>query len=74
MMESQNLYTLNEAADQLAVSQDLVAKFISRGWIVPVEDGKRQKLTPYAFRRLNRIIDLYERSYSLERIETLLNH
>ncbi len=73
-MESQNLYTLNEAADQLAVSQDLVAKFISRGWIVPVEDGKRQKLTPYAFRRLNRIIDLYERSYSLERIETLLNH
>ncbi len=73
-MASQNLYTLNEAADQLAVSQDLVAKFISRGWIVPVEDGKRQKLTPYAFRRLNRIIDLYERSYSLERIETLLNH
>ncbi len=73
-MESQNLYTLNEAADQLAVSQDLVNKFINRGWIVPVEDGKRQKLTPYAFRRLNRIIDLYERSYSLERIETLLNH
>ncbi len=73
-MESQNLYTLNEAADQLAVSQDLVAKFINRGWIVPVKDGKGQKLTPYAFRRLNRIIDLYERSYSLERIETLLNH
>ena len=73
-VERQNYYTINEAAQELAISKDLVDKFINRGWIIPVEEGKRRKLTPYALRRLNQIVALYEQSYSFEKIENILNH
>ncbi|RMH60742.1 MAG: MerR family transcriptional regulator [Calditrichaeota bacterium] len=72
--ERQNYFTITEAANRLAISKDLVDKFIKRGWIIPVEEGKRRKLTPYALRRLNQIVALYEQSCSFEKIENYLNH
>jgi hypothetical protein len=67
------LYTIPEAAGNLGVSEALIKKFISRGLVMLVNDGLAPKLTSYNMRRLIRVVDLYEKSYPLDRIETILN-
>ena len=73
-MYSANMYTIPEAAFNLGISIELVTKFINLGLVTPVKDGKALKLTSYNFRRLLRAVDLYEKSYSPENIEALINH
>ncbi len=68
-----HLIPINEAAKSLAVNENLIVKFIHQGLLFPVNDGATQKLTPYGYRRLARIIDLYEKSYSTESIESIIN-
>lgn len=73
-MYQSNLYSLNEAAMNLGISLDLVYKFIQMGLITAVNDGQAPKLTSYNMRRLIRVIDLYEKSYSPDRIEFMINN
>lgn len=73
-MYQATMYTISEAAGNLGVSEALIRKFIMLGLITPVNDGYAAKLTSYHFRRLTRIVDLYEKSYSPESIESILNY
>jgi hypothetical protein len=73
-MNHHNLYSIDDAARQLAVSKALIYKFIKLGLVIPAEkDMVKPKLTPYGLRRLMDIVDLYEKSYSTESIEAMLN-
>jgi len=73
-MNDHQLYTIDDAAKQVAVSKTLVNKFINMGLIIPAKsDMETPTLTPYGLRRLTYVVDLYEKSYSAESIETLLN-
>ncbi len=67
------LYEINEAASQLGVSTDVIKRFIRMGLVFPV-NKQGMKLTRYGIRRLQMVLDLYEKSYPLERIEAYLNH
>ncbi|NOX88562.1 MAG: MerR family transcriptional regulator [Calditrichaeota bacterium] len=67
------LYEINEAALQLGVSTDVIKKFIRMGLVFPVNKSG-MKLTRYGIRRLKQVLDLYEKSYPLDRIEAILNH
>ena len=73
-MYSTTLYSIEEAASNLAVSEALVCKFIKRGFVVAVQQGRVKKVTAYGLRRLSEIIKMYEQSYTLETIEQRLNH
>ncbi len=73
-MYQSNLQPIHEVAAHLGVSVALIEKFIKKGLVVPVVDDKAPKLTPYGMRRLRQVVDLYEKSYSLEKIENLLNN
>ncbi len=67
------LYGLNEVAQQLGVSTEVVKRFIRMGLVFPASKNN-MKFTRYGVRRLQRVLDLYEKSYPLDRIETILNH
>ena len=73
-MNNSQLVSINEVADSLAISVALIDKFIRLGLVTPVTEGRASKLTPYGMRRLTRIIDMYEKSFSADRIEQALNH
>jgi len=73
-MDSSRLVSISDAASSLAVSEAYIDKFIKLGLVTPVKDGRTEKLTSYGFRRLMRIIDMYEKSFSTDYIETALNH
>ncbi len=68
-----DLYEISEAAYQLGVSVDVIKRFIRMGLVFPV-NKQGMKLTRYGIRRLKTVLDLYEKSYPLERIESVLNH
>jgi len=73
-MNHHPLYTIDDAARQLAVSKALIHKFIKMGLVIPdMSDPEETTLTPYGLRRLTYVVDLYEKSYSTESIEVLLN-
>ncbi len=67
------LYSIEEAASNLEVSEALIRKFIQQGIVVAVEQGRAKKLTAYGVRRLSELLHLYEQSYPLESIERKLN-
>lgn len=67
-------YSIAEVATDLKLSEDLIKKFIKKGLIVPVNDGLYPKLTRYNIRRLLKIVDLYEKSFSTDSIEYIINH
>jgi len=73
-MNKSQLTSLEEAANFLEISVSLVNKFLNLGLVQTVDSGSYRMLTPYGFRRLRRVIDLYEKSYSTETIEAALNH
>jgi Mn-dependent DtxR family transcriptional regulator len=73
-MQNSHLVSISDAANSLKVSEALVDKFINMGLVSTIQDGRLPKLTPYGIRRLIRIVDLYEQSFSPERIEMVLNH
>lgn len=68
------LYTIQDAANNLGISIDLVEKFIQKGLVLPLHGDKSPRLTAYNFRRLREIVNLYEHSYSLDNIENILNN
>ncbi len=74
MFSTTRLYSIEEAATNLEISEDLIRKFIQKGFVVPVEQGRVKKLTAYGLRRLSEIVSLYEQSYSMDRIEQTINH
>jgi predicted DNA-binding protein YlxM (UPF0122 family) len=67
-------YSIPEVANDLELSEDLIKKFIKKGLIIPVNDGLSPKLTRYNIRRLLKIVDLYEKSFSTDSIEYIINH
>ena len=67
-------YSIQEVANDLEVSEDLIKKFIKKGLIIPVNDGLSLKLTRYNIRRLLKVVDLYEKSFSTDSIEYIINH
>ncbi|APF17924.1 MerR family transcriptional regulator [Caldithrix abyssi] len=67
------LYELTEVAQQLGVSPEVVKRFIRMGLVFPAQKHN-YKFTRYGVRRLQMILDLYEKSYPMERIEAILNH
>jgi predicted DNA-binding protein YlxM (UPF0122 family) len=67
-------YSIQEVANDLEVSEDLIKKFIKKGLIIPVNDGLSPKLTRYNIRRLLKVVDLYEKSFSTDSIEYIINH
>ena len=68
------LLSIKEVAGDLQVSEALVQKFIKKGLIHPIyDDDIAPKLTSYGKRQLSRIVDLYEKSYSTESIEYIIN-
>ena len=73
-MQNFQLISIADAANSLKVSEALVDKFIKLGLVSTIQDGHFIKLTPYGIRRLTRIVDMYDQSFSTERIEDLLNH
>ena len=73
-MYQHSLHPLPEAASNLGISVALIQKFIKKGLIIPIEDDKAPKLTAYGLRRLMQVVDLYEKSYPMEKIERLLNN
>lgn len=73
-MYQTQLHSIPETAHSLGVSEALVERFIKKGLVTPVEDVTAPKLTEYGIRRLNRILELYENSYSFDTIEKALNH
>ncbi len=74
MHQESTLQSISEAAYQLGVSVALIEKFIKKGLLIPIQDETTLKITAYGFRRLARILDLYEHSYPLDRIEYMLNN
>lgn len=73
-MQNSQLLSIADAADSLQVSEALVDKFIKMGLVTTIQDGRFTKITPYGIRRLMRIVDMYDQSFSPESIEKLLNH
>ncbi len=67
------LYDLSEVAQQLGISPEVIKRFIRMGLVFPVQK-KTYKFTRYGVRRLQKVLDLYEKSYPMERIEAILNH
>ena len=67
-------YSIAEVAKDLKLSEDLIKKFIKKGLIIPVNDGLSPKLTRYNIRRLLKVVDLYEKSFSTDSIEYIINH
>ena len=66
--------SLKDASINLNISEALILKFINRGFIKPIHDGTVIKLTAYNLRRLKQALDMYERSFSLDKIELILNN
>ncbi|KAA3611132.1 MAG: hypothetical protein D8M58_14250 [Calditrichaeota bacterium] len=73
-MQNPQLISISDAANSLQVSEALVDKFIKLGLVKTIQDGRLPKLTPYGIRRLTRIVDMYDQSFSTEKIENALNH
>ncbi len=73
-MQDSLLISITDAANTIKVSEALVDKFIKLGLVSTIQDGHSTKLTPYGIRRLLRIVDMYDQSFSTDRIENLLNH
>lgn len=73
-MQNIQSYTILEAANNLAVSEAVINKFINRGLIMVRQKAGAKILTPYAYRQLVRILDLYEKSYPADGIERLINN
>lgn len=73
-MFNSKLISLTEAACLLEISEPVIVKFIKRGLISSVLRGNARMLTPYGIRRLTRIVDMYEKSFSIELIEKELNN
>ena len=73
-MYHSNSLSVQDVANNLEVSEALIIKFIKMGLIVPLNDGSTPKFTTYGMRQLRRIVDLYEKSYSHESIEYIINH
>lgn len=72
-MYQQRMFSIQEAASNLMVSEAFVDKFIKKGLITPINDGRAPKLTSYHYHRLLKAMELYESSYSYESIEAMLN-
>ena len=68
-----DLYELNDVGQQLGVSPEVVKRFIRMGLVFPVQKNN-YKFTRYGVRRLQKVLDLYEKSYPIELIEAILNH
>jgi hypothetical protein len=67
--------TIRDASIYLNISEDLIKKFITLGFIKPMDnDGTSIKLSAYNLRRLKQVLDLYEKSFSPEKIEVILNN
>ena len=74
-MYQNKIISLRDASVYLNISEDLIRKFITLGFIRPVHnDGTVIKLTAYNLRRLKQVLDLYEKSFSPEKIEIILNN
>ncbi len=67
------LYELTDVAQQLGVSPEVVKRFIRLGLVFPAQKHKYQ-FTRYGVRRLKMVLDLYEKSIPMDRIEAILNH
>ena len=67
-------YTIQDAANNLGISIDLVEKFIQKGLVFSLQEDSNKILSAYNLRRLRKIVDLYEHSYSLDKIEHILNN
>ena len=74
-MYQKKLISLNDASIYLNISEDLIKKFITLGFVKPIYDnGPAIRLTAYNLRRLKLVLDLYEKSVSPEKIEGILNN
>jgi len=73
-MKNIQSYTVPEAANNLAVSEAVVDKFIKRGLVLVRHTAGHKILSPYSYRQLVRVLDLYEKSYSATGIEQVLNN
>ena len=74
MKNNTDLLSISEAASYLNVSEALVQKFINMGLVKPVVRNKKIKFTGYNLRRLISAVDLYEKSYSPDTIEFMLDN
>ncbi len=68
-----DLYELSDVAQKLGVSPEVIKRFIRMGLAFPVQKNN-YKFTRYGVRRLQMVLDLYEKSYPIEHIEAILNH
>lgn len=74
MNSSGNLLSIEDAAYNLQISEELVLKFIESGIVKPIIESSTMKLTSYNLRRLSRAIQLYEQCFSFDKIELCLNN
>ncbi len=74
MKHNTDLLSISEAASYLNVSEALVQKFINMGLVKPVVRNKKIRFTGYNLRRLISAVDLYEKSYSPDTIEFMLDN
>ncbi len=70
----QTQHTLEQAANNLGISIDLVEKFIKKGLVIPLQNDRALILTDYNLRQIERAATLYENSCSFDRIEHYLNN
>ena len=74
MKSFNNLKSIEEVADYLKISVELVMKFIDSGIVKTVIESSHLKLNQYNFRRLCHAIELYEQCFPYEVIENALNN
>ncbi len=74
MLSTKKLLSIEDAAHNLQITEELVLKFVRSGIVKPIVDSSTLKLTGYNLRRLSQAIDLYEQCLTLENIEVRLNN
>lgn len=74
MKSFENFTSVQEAADCLKISEELVMKFIQNGIIKAVVDHSHTKINKYNFRRLTQAIELHEKCLPPDAIEYKLNN
>ena len=74
MKSFNNLKSIEEVADYLKISVELVMKFIDSGIVKTVIESSHLKLNQYNFRRLCHAIELHEQCFPYEVIENTLNN
>ena len=70
----QSQHTIEQSANNLGVSICLLEKFIKKGLVIPLQNEQALILTDYNLRQLERVVTLYEHSYSFDRIELNINN